>query len=362
MRKIHMGIIGAGWFATANHIPVLARRSDVELTAVCRLGKKELSAIQEKYGFLFATEDYRELLELPLDGVIVSSPHDMHYEHAAAALQRGMHVACEKPMTLDPAHAWELVELARENKCHLLVPYGWNYKPFVKEARDLLNCDSIGRIEHVTCRMASPTRSFFAGNIGMVPSAWAPTVTAPEPDTWQNNRRGGGYAYGQISHAGGLLFYLTDLRVHRTACVMSAPKSNVDLYDSAIVEFEGGAIGTIAGSATLPEGEAFQLALQIFGDAGVLSIDAEAGRERVTLTRSDRNNKTVQITPGDGAYSCVDPINTFVDLIQGRSENRSAAEVGARAVELVDAMHRSARDGGQFVSIDAQSVRRFIKS
>src|SRR4051794_18344115 len=98
-RKARLGFIGAGWWATANYIPLLAQRDDVELKAVCRLGTAELKQVQEAFGFPFATEDAAELVALPdLDAVIVTSPHTLHHDHARLALQRGLHVMCDKPL------------------------------------------------------------------------------------------------------------------------------------------------------------------------------------------------------------------------------------------------------------------------
>jgi predicted dehydrogenase len=73
-------------------LPLLAARPDVELVAVCRLAQEEPRRVAERWGFAFATQDYRVLLEQPLDGVIVASPHTVHYEHAQAALEKGLHV------------------------------------------------------------------------------------------------------------------------------------------------------------------------------------------------------------------------------------------------------------------------------
>ena len=88
--KVRIGFIGAGWWATANHMPLLAAREDVELAAVCRLGREELEQVQTHFGFAYATEDYRELLDRGgLDGVIVASPHTMHHEHARAGPRNG---------------------------------------------------------------------------------------------------------------------------------------------------------------------------------------------------------------------------------------------------------------------------------
>src|SRR5262245_46478764 len=56
--KARIGCIGAGWWATSNHIPLLAARDDVELTGVCRLGQAELDRVRKQFGFRFATEDY----------------------------------------------------------------------------------------------------------------------------------------------------------------------------------------------------------------------------------------------------------------------------------------------------------------
>ena len=60
--KVRLGFIGAGWWATSNHMPVLEAREDVELVGVCRLGEEALEQVKEKFGFEYATEDYDELL------------------------------------------------------------------------------------------------------------------------------------------------------------------------------------------------------------------------------------------------------------------------------------------------------------
>ena len=165
--KVRLGFIGAGWWATSNHMPVLAARDDVELAGVCRLGARELGQVQERFGFAYATEDYRDLLaNCELDGVVVASPHTLHHEHALAALDAGLHVMCEKPMTTRAAHARQLVERAREKGLHLLVPYGWHYKPFVQRARELMDGGGVGTVEYVLCHMASPIRQLLSGEEG----------------------------------------------------------------------------------------------------------------------------------------------------------------------------------------------------
>jgi len=356
MRKVRLGFIGAGWWATTNHMPLLAARDDVDLVAVCRLGSDLLRVIKDQFGFAVATEDYRELLELDLDGVVVSSPHHLHFEHASAALERDMHVMCEKPMTLRPDEAWRLVELARERGRHLLVPYGWHYKPFVEQAKGWMDSGIVGRVDYALCHAASPTKAFFAGGSteddtggNTVPSQWKPTIVAPNPATWQTKGLGGGYGYGQITHSSSLLFWLTDLRAAEVSARMTAPDSGVDMYDAATVVFDGGAIGAISGAATLPDDDKFQIDLRIFGSEGVLLLDME--RERLSVRHHDGHHRQIDISPGEGAYSCETPPGRFVELIQGHGTNNSPGDVAARSVEMIDAMYRSAAASGMPMAV-----------
>ena len=72
MNKVKIGVIGAGWWATENHIPHLAERDEVELTSVCKLEEDQLNFVKNKFGFKFASTNYKEMLQLSeLDGVII---------------------------------------------------------------------------------------------------------------------------------------------------------------------------------------------------------------------------------------------------------------------------------------------------
>lgn len=95
MAQLRVGIIGAGSWAVAAHLPALARCKEVELVGVCRQGSL-LHHVAEKFSIPVASEDYRDILAQDLDLCIVSSPAYLHYEHAGAALRSGAHVLCEK--------------------------------------------------------------------------------------------------------------------------------------------------------------------------------------------------------------------------------------------------------------------------
>jgi predicted dehydrogenase len=338
--KVRVGCIGAGWWATANHMPLLAGRDDVELAAVCRLGAAELEQVRARFGFTYATEDYHDLLRQPLDAVVVTSPHTWHYQHTRAALEAGCHVMVEKPMTTRASEARHLAVLAREHERHVLVPYGWNYKPFVEEASRLVREVGIGPVEYVVCQMGSPTGDlFFGGGAALQGEGLFP----PDPATWSDPVvAAGGYGQGQLTHALGLLFFLAgpSLRPSEVFAMMANPDAPVDLYDALSVRFASGAIGSIGGTARVPAHRRFQVEVRLFGPEGMALVDVE--RERVEIRRHDRRDVVLEVPAGAGDYECVVPVHRFIDLVKGEPvANNSDVDIAQRTVEVLDAAYRS---------------------
>ena len=260
-RKARIGVIGAGWWAVANHLPILEAREDVELMAVCRLGREELRAVARRFGFGFATEDYREMLDtVELDGVIIASPHVLHYEHARAALERGLHVLIEKPLTTSAELARELVALARKKNLEIIIPYGWNFKPYTREAHRLLGKGAVGEVRHVVLQMASALGDLFAGE-GLLEAEEA--MFKPPASTWADPEHAGGYGWGQLIHALGLLFRITELPPKRVFAWMGLSPIGVDYYDAISMQFENGATASVSGAATVPKHMGFQIDLDL---------------------------------------------------------------------------------------------------
>ena len=76
----------------------------------------------------------------------------------------------------------------------------------------------------------------------------------------------------------------------------------------------------------------------------MLLLDIE--RERLELRRRDGEDTVMPMKPGDGGYACEEPLRVLVDLCRGvKAENSAPGEVGMRAVEVLDAMYRSAASG-----------------
>ena len=350
MRQLKAAIIGAGHFACRVHIPVLAGRAEVELDSVCRRDAEELEIVQQEFEFTFATQDWRSILDREIDIAVIATPHHLHFEQAAAFLDKGCHVLVEKPMCLDPRQAWELVAKAQTNGVNLVVAHGWHYKPKLKQARELIG--QIGKIEHVLCHMASFTRNVFSGD-GSV-GKWKNLRIQPQAETWQDPDFGGGYAYGQLSHALGLLYWMTELRAHQLQATTFNSDRGIDLHDSALVRFCCGATGSISGSCAIPDGHGFELDIRIYGEFGVFGLDLE--REMMTLKLGNGQLRTVSPTRGQWQYSCEGPANALVDLALGKGRNESDGVIGARTVETLSALTKSARNGGASQPVDHAPV------
>ncbi len=347
MTKLRVGVIGAGSWALASHLPNLARRADeVEFVAVSRLGRPLLERIRARYGFAVASEDYRDVLDAGIDICVVASPSGLHYEHTLAAMEAGAHVLVEKPLTIDPRQAWDLVAAAERLERHVVVAFGWNYKPMVRQAKWLMEADGgIGAIEQVMISMSSQTRELLS-NTGAYPGA-APE-SLPEATTWTDPAiSGGGYGQAQLSHALALALWLTGLRGKEAFAFMSAPlRAPVELHDAVVLRYDNGAIGTLAGGSAHmgAGGNKHHLEVRAIGSRGQLVTDVD--REAVWVYRGAHDDLKLALDSGAGSYDCVGPIDTLVDLALGRpARNCSPVELGARTVEILDAAYRSARSG-----------------
>lgn len=346
-KKVRVGVIGAGVWATTSHLPTLMRRKDeIEMVGVCRKGGQELAKVANDFGFRVASEDYQDILDAGIDLCVVSSPVGFHYEHAKAALESGAHVLLEKPVTIDPAQAWSLVDLAQRLDRHVVVAFGWNYLPTHRRARELWGTRGIGNIEHLMVHMCSGIRELLLGT--SVSSTGDPNDKA-DTSTWTDPKiSGGGYGQAQLSHALGWILGLTGLRAESVFAMAGGPaEATVELHDAIAVRFKGGAIGSISGaSAHGMQGIRHQMEYRVFGNEGQLHADLE--RDRLMFWRFDGEKQEAVLPLDAGSYHCEGPPLTLLDLIVGRTtENLSPMELGARTVEVLSAVYRSIDSGAQ---------------
>lgn len=106
---IRVGVLGLG-VISHYYLPALSAHPESVVTAVCDLNRAKAAYLDPGVRF---HDDYSAVLASDdVDAVIVNLPNHLHYEVCRAALLAGKHVCCEKPLTVDPAEAAELEELA----------------------------------------------------------------------------------------------------------------------------------------------------------------------------------------------------------------------------------------------------------
>jgi len=123
MKRLRIGVIGAGTIAQVEHIPNLVRMKDqFEVVGVADPSKISRDFVSGKYG-VTTFEEANALLAEKLDAVVVASPDMLHHEQVMAALSRGLHVFCEKPLCYSPAEIAEIA--AARDKAGKVVQVGY---------------------------------------------------------------------------------------------------------------------------------------------------------------------------------------------------------------------------------------------
>ena len=125
--------------------------------------------------------------------------------------------------------------------------------------------------------------------------------------------------------------------------LVGVPLADV-LEDALALRLANGATASVSGAATVPKHCGYQLDLRVFGTEGMLLLDIE--RQRMEVRRKDRRDTVLDLPPGAGAYAAEPAVARLVDLCLGTAaRNEAPGLVGQRAVEVLDAMHRSLASG-----------------
>ncbi len=157
MGQIRVGILGTSWWADAMYLPSLDGSKKAVVSACCGRNEERARQLASNWNIPAVYTNWEEMLnQESLDAVIISTPNDTHFPLALAALEKGLHVLCEKPLALNYTEARKMLEVAQRQKAVTMVPFTYSFLPMNQKIKSLLSEGFLGDPYHLNFR-------YFAG-------------------------------------------------------------------------------------------------------------------------------------------------------------------------------------------------------
>ncbi|MGH2535579.1 MAG: Gfo/Idh/MocA family protein [Thermomicrobiales bacterium] len=339
-QAIRTAIVGCGKIAVT-HAGALAALDEADFVACCDSDEGRARAMAEQYGVPHVFTDARQLFASGLiEAVLVCAPHPAHCPLVTAAAAAGVHVLCEKPVSVSLAEADQMVEAADKAGVTFGVIFQRRFWPSAQRMRRAIDEGKLGKLTLGECSVRIwRAESYFAS------------------DPWRGKwaTEGGGVLMNQAVHAIDQFQWFMGPAIEvvgRFATLRHG--AYIDVEDTAVatVVFANGALGAIQAASTFDPGFGFRVA--IHGDAGtavsvwenpegrqgvndVWTIPGEE-EQRIGWEREENNR------PGFPEFHVLQ----IQDFLQSLIENRPPAVTGAEArksLEIILAIYESSRTG-----------------
>lgn len=272
--SVRVGFIGVGNIAQF-HLERLQQIEEAEVVGLCDIDLDRAEAAQDTFGGA-AYADYQEMLEKEeLDAVYICIPPFAHLDQELQAIERGIHLYVEKPITLDVELGKEIKEAIERRGVIAACGYQWRYFDTVDQLKSLVHKEPIGLV----------VGHWFGG--------------VPQARWWRNRYQSGGQLVEQTTHIVDLARYLLGDVAQVGACDFRGLIRDISGYNiadasSIILRFENGIIGSVSSSCLLTSGG---------GTAGLtllgrdLRVDFESGRLRI-----QRSGEVEEAVPQEDPY------------------------------------------------------------
>lgn len=206
-------VIGYGFISGKGHVPAYLQREDVQIVAVADICPARRERAASEIPGVRVYEDGADLIakEAELDFVDISTPPHMHAELAILAMERGLHVLCEKPLATSTKEAQAMLLAAQKNNRVLFPCHNYKHAPVVKTIKGIIDRGTIGQVRSLTLQTFRYTH--------------AKGVEEWNTD-WRRELRysGGGIAMDHGSHT----FYLTFSWLNDLPDFVGATATNLD--------------------------------------------------------------------------------------------------------------------------------------
>ena len=357
MDRVRIGIIGVGGMGSFHAGYLLAGEVQrAELVAVCDVNPARLELFNELKTFI----DSRELIRSGLvDAVLIATPHYSHTTIGIDALEQGLHVLVEKPISVHKADCERLIA-AHTNKAQVFAAmFQMRTAPHFQKIKELVASGELGEIQRTSWIITSwfRTEAYYASG------GWRAT--------WKGE--GGGVLTNQCPHNLDLFQWIAGLPARVRAFCSLGKYHNIEVEDevTAYLEYPNGATGVFVTSTGEAPGTN---RLEIAGDRGKLVFEngklslernevpaseflrtcpemfAKPGAERVDVEVTGHSGKHQEIT------------QNFVDAILDGVPLLAPAEEGIHSVELANAMLYSSQTGQTVeMPLDGRAYEEFLK-
>lgn len=139
---LKVALVGVGGISGA-HIPAWEERRDAELVALCDIRAEQM----EKYKNKHCYTDFDEMLKNErIDILDICLPTYLHAEFAIKAMNMGINVICEKPVSLNAADVARVYSTAKSNNVKFMVAQVLRFWPEYSIIKEIYNTGKYGRL------------------------------------------------------------------------------------------------------------------------------------------------------------------------------------------------------------------------
>lgn len=250
-------VIGLGKMGLS-HAAIVGAHPNVDMVSVCDTSSMVLDAFN-KFTQITTYTEYKKMIDAENpDFVVVATPTKFHYPIVKYALEKGIHVFCEKPFMLNSTEGLEMVELASQKGVVNQVGFHNHFIGTFRELKRLLTEKVLGEIVHFSSE------------------AYGPVVTKEKGGTWRSNSaEGGGCLYDYASHVLNLLQEVVGrpVKAHGTLLKSIYSKGVEDAVYS-LLELENGITGTLLVNWSDETYRKMSTSLMVQGKKGKIICDA----------------------------------------------------------------------------------------
>jgi len=320
-RRLRIALIGCGGIA-GRHAQALLSDRRVEITHLVDPSPKKMRAFKERFPDLAdgpEHDDYREVLDA-VDGVVIMSPHTLHYPQIMDALKAGRHVLCEKPLACTVARAKRIVEAVRRSRRKLQIAYQRRTWPALQYIADQMASKELGRPQFISVVLTQAWRSLVKGTWRMRPEL-----------------SGGGELNDSGSHIMDALLWFAGGLPEEVSAYDHNRGMQVDIDTVINARWKNGMLASVAivGSA-MPFSERWIVS----GSTGTLVF--EGGKiKRITQPHGEWSD--VELPPNNADLIT----RNWVDAVLGKAKLLSPARSAIGVTQITEAIWKSAAKGGK---------------